>query len=409
MNLPDVSGLIDVYLLPGQGRAPGSITAFLHVLRFKSDLGETAEDPQPTDMALKLDGYNAQNRVFPSDDFRVSPPFPSSRTFTNFDLTFADQNPGGSVQGVTVENNNGNQVPATTSPSQEVFLNEFQVTVMRGRTTAVQFFFNDSMMVDNGGFFSLDRTAFIDQNRNPEINKIRGFFSDYLQFDISNVANRPSMPSPLQFPPQESHANMVFFSGDSYAIGDKDARGVNGSNGLFVYLTPSSFFEGFYRPQDPTTLVKSYELKQADPTDINLNPRLITALKGTYHNYTEYLSNLHPVEFILMPKSGDGSKQDIVIIKRTGDNITDMWFGTANYAVSGGATFKVYPIKNLYPASTAGEITGTLPSSDMIDASGSGIATTGANWWQNVRGGTYKFNTVPSGLTKTGDFLVFRK
>jgi hypothetical protein len=392
-----------VYLLPGQGRAPGSITAQIHVIRFLSNLGEVAEDPLPVDINLKLDGFNIQNRGFGTDDPQnPNPPFPPSRTFQTLDLTFTR---------FLVEDDFGNQNTFQAAPFQETFLDEGEFTAYRGRTTAMQFYINDSMMiVDNvNGSVGMDRAAFLAANRNPETGKMRGFLSDYLQFDISAVPNRPLMPSPLQFPPQESRAGKVFATGDSFAIGDKDPRGVNGSNGLFVYLTPSSFFEGFYRPQDPTTQVKSYELKQADPTVVGPELRLITALKGKYRDYTEVFSNLHDTEFILLPKSGDGPKQDCIVLKRAGGTINNMWFGTVDYSGSGSPTFRIYPIKNLYPASTAGEIRGTLPANDLVGANGQTVSIGSANYWRNVRYGSYKFNsTPPSGLTSTGDFVVFR-
>lgn len=400
---PSVPGFFDVYLLPGQGRAPGSITARIHVIRFISDLGEIAEDPLPIDINLKLDGFNIQNRGFNTDDLQnPGPPYPVSRTFDTLDLTFT---------GFQIEDDFGNQQDVPASPFQETFLDSGEFTAYRGRTTAMQFYMNDSMIdLSTQGPLtaSLNRALFLDANRNPETGKMRGFLSDYLQFDISAVPNRPTMPSPLQFPPQESRASKVFATGDSFAIGDKDPRGVNGSNGLFVYLTPSSFFEGFYRPQDATTQVKSYELKQADPTVVG-ELRLITALKGKYRDYTEVFTNLHDTEFILLPKSGDGPKQDAIVLKRSGGTIVNMWFGTVDFSGSGSPTFRIYPIKNLYPASTAGEIRGTLPANDLVGVGEQSVSIGTANYWRNVRYGTFKFDsTAPSGLTKTGDFVVFR-
>lgn len=392
----------------------------IHVLRFTSPLGESAEQESPTDIHLKLDGFNIQNRTFGSDGRAVGPPWPNSRNFTDFELQYGDfaptdngnpNTPDDDLQGFRIEDDFGgvNDVPAF--PFLEKFLDSGEFTTYRGRTTSVQFYINDAMIdVDPvTGYASLNRQAFLDANANPETGKMRGFLNDYLEFDISAVPNRPQMPAPLQFPPQESRASRVFFSGDGYAIGDKDARGVNGSNGLFVYLTPSSFFEGFYRVQDPTTNLKTFELKQADPTYIGPDIRLITALKGVYRTHTEVLSNLHDVEFILLPKSGDGPKQDVVVIKRNGGTIADMWFGTADFSGSGSPTFRIYPIRNLYPASTSGEIRGTFPANQLDGVGGGTVSSGTTNYWRDIRYGQYRFDsTIPSGLSKTGDFVVFR-
>ncbi|MEQ1933122.1 MAG: hypothetical protein ABL962_04490, partial [Fimbriimonadaceae bacterium] len=89
--------------------------------------------------------------------------------------------------------------------------------------------------------------------------------------------------------------------------------------------------------------------------------------------------------------------------------IVDMWFGTADFSPSAGPTFKVYPIKNLYPASVAGEIRGTLSRADLIGPLGAPVDTGAANWQRAVRGGKFKFNGTPSGIPKlAGDFTVFR-
>ncbi len=398
VNLPDVPGYIDVYLLPGQGRVPGSITAQIDVIRWLSALGEQAEAALAPDIFLKTDGENIQGRGINSDTGVPNPPYPDSKTFNTLQVT---------IPQFFVEDVVGNQnAVGGTSAS---FIDNCEVTAYRGRTVGVQLFMNDSMFTQVGNNMVWDTNAFLTQNSSLATGgKIRGFLSDYLTFDISGVPNKPTMPAGLQFSPESAQANRVWFSGDAYAIGDRNARAVSGSNGLFVFLTPSAYIEGFFRPMDATTRVKSYELKQASPQVIG-EIRLITALKGVYRDYSEVLSNLHDFEFILIPKSGDGLKQDIVILKRSAGAIVDMWFGTADFAPSAGPTFRVYPIKNLYPASTVGELRGTLPRADLIGVGGVPINPSAPNWQRAVRGGKFKFNGTPAGISKfSGDFTTLR-
>lgn len=415
VGLDDKPGYFDLYLLPGQGRAAGDMWANLHIFRLlQFGTNISAELDLPTDMKIQLNRFSIQNRGFNSEPSNAFGPYPNSKTYDTFDFGFGDNQPGGSIQGIEVEDDLGNINQVTVSPAQETMINEFEASAFRGRTSAFQLYINDSMIVfDTPNTAHLDVPAFLAANRSPETGKVRSFLADHLRFDISAIpqAKRPTMPAPLQFPPEESTARSVFFSGDCYAIGDLNPRGVNGSNGLFVFLPPGvNFFEGFYRPQDPTTLVKTYELKQADPSVIG-QIRLISALKGTYKDFHEGLTNLHSTEFILLPKTGDGPKQDCVVLSLNGQSIQDMWFGTVDYSGSGSPTFRIYPIKNLYPASTVGEIRGTLPVNNLEGRGGATVSNSGVSskWWQDVRYGQYKFNTsAPAGLTQTGDFVVYR-
>lgn len=391
-------GLIDVYLLPGQSRVPGSKVVDLDVMRF---IGGTrqAEEPLAGVIRLKLDAFNVQSRAINTDDGQSLGNRPSSITFTDLRMDFQQR----------FRENDAGTLVAFGSQFME-YTDDFQITTFPGRVTAVQLFMNDAMMEETtnaGGFvtgLNFNESAFVAANTNPETGKITGFLSDYVAFDISGLpaAARPTM---LSEGGAGRPASMLFMSGDSFALGEKDPRGVNGSQGVFEVLTKFGTFEGFFRPIDATTQRKTYELKQADPSVVP-DLRLITALKGIYREYSEVLAQMTDFEFITFPKSTDGSRQDIAIVQRAGNNITNMWFGTADYATR---TFRVYPVRNVQPASTANELRGSF--SNFRDKNGQLVAPSGANWWQSVRTGTYTFNVGTAGIPATnasGRFLVFR-
>ncbi len=399
-------GLIDAYFLPGQGRAPGSITAFLSEFRLQNGSGEEAEYPLSVSLAIRLDNYNVQSRPFSADSTFVPSPTETSRTFTDLRMTFQDRaRPG---LGFTRTADDG--VTEVPYPNEiHAMTNQFLVTAFRGRVTALQLRLHDAMMdlqtdaFGNVTDIDFNTAKFIAENTNAATGKVTGFLSDYVAFDISSVTDKPTLMAGTA---AGTPASTVFMSGDSYALSIKDAKGVNGSDGHFEVLTNFGTFEGFFRPAAPVTFLKTYELEQADPTYIGPPLRLITALKGTYRNVDDVVNNMKAFEFITFPKTGDGARQEIAILQRAGSTISKMWFGTADYATK---TFKVYPIKNLQPASVTGEIRGSFTS--FKDKNGNAIATTGTNWWRNIRQGNFRFNGTPAGIPAanlTGRFLVFR-
>jgi hypothetical protein len=392
-------GLIDVYLLPGQSRVPGSKVVDVDVMRFLSGQYQ-AENALAGVLRLKLDAFTVQSREINTDDGQSLGNRPASITFSELRMEFQQrfrENDSGTLVGF------GGQIME--------FPDTFQVTTFPGRVTAVQLFMNDAMMEETtnaSGFvtgLNFNESAFVAANTNPETGKITGFLSDYVAFDISGLpaAARPTM---LSEGGAGRPASRIFMSGDSFALSEKDPKGVNGSAGVFEVLTKFGTFEGFFRPVASGQIpLKTYELKQADPSVVP-DLRLITALKGIYRDHSEVLTGMTDFEFITFPKSTDASKQDIAIVQRAGTNITNMWFGTADYATR---SFRVYPIRNVQPASTANELRGTF--SNFRDKNGQLVAAGGADWWQSVRTGTYTFNVGTTGIPATntsGRFLVFR-
>ncbi len=396
-------GLVDVYLLPGQGRNPGDKTVSISLVRLLNGTasGDFSDNQSPIIMPMDL--FNVQ-----SVPINAGVQGPQAVSVNLTDLQFG-------LDWISREDDFGNQTRFNADGTGGAIrgstiniLGSLGVTAFPGRISALQLNMNGSMVDEtvngSGTVTRLDfnENTFTNANINPSTGKINSFLSDYMEFDISAVAGKPTLMSPSV---AGLPAQRVFISGDSYALSVKDPVNVNGSAGVFEVLTKFGTFEGFFRAASPTTQLKTYELKQADPSQVPAL-RLITALKGIYRDFTEVISNASNFEFITFPKTGDGTKQEIAIVSRTGSTISNMWFGTADFLTK---KFRVYPIKNVQPASTANEVTGTL--SGFANASNSLINTGGANWWQSVRYGNYSFDTAPAGVPadkRSGSFLVFR-
>jgi hypothetical protein len=382
VNIPNRPGKLDVYLLPGQGRGIPYFTADVGHIDFTDAQGfiTALENPVPPDLFLQLNGLNAQNR-------RVNAAVPApgststaanSRTFPSIALNFneflSDTGTGQVISPGFIES-----LPNTA------FITSFQ-----GRDSAVQIFLNDGMF-NFGATVTFDPVQYHAQNDNPTTGKLTGFLSDYLKFDISHITNKPQLvntPGPAQ---------CLMVSGDNFALSEKVPA--VGKTAGFEVLTPFGTFPGIFSNTDPTTGIKSYTLQQPDPTVFQFPPRMITALAGVYYDFTERVNVVDSTLMIAFPQTGDGAKQELVIVTSSGGVVSNLYFGTINYAAAGGPSFTAFPIGDIQPANTAGQITGTL--------GGLGVSTSVANWWQFVRSGTYTLKTG-SGVPASGHMIVYR-
>lgn len=394
VQIPNRPGLLDVYLLPGQGRANGSVTADIGNIVFIDSNGydTTLENALTSDIFLQLDGFNAQNRHVNASvpSIESGAPQVQSRIFTDMSLE---------IRGVQVIDDQGGS--KTYNGDTEDFGKILNITAFQGRTSAVQLLLNDGMInYNNNNSITLDRAAFIAANQNPATKKIQGFLSDYLMFDISHL---PDSAKPMLASPDVAGtvAQKVYVSGDNYSLSQ------GGSSGVFETLYPSETVEGSFFPLDPVVNLRTYRLQTFDPRYI-FPPRLITALAGTYYPYQERLVPQGSLLFATFPGTGDGSLQQLIIIQGSGGNITNMYFGNVNFASKPNPTFSAYPIKDIQPASTAGQLKGILPAGSLVDKNHSAVSTSAANYWQSVRGGTFQFTNGSGTLPVSGDFVVYR-
>jgi hypothetical protein len=377
-------GVIDVTFLTGQGRAPGSPTAVINRVFFQDQY-----NTNPFDQEFNVETRLQEARYLGLDQYTVQTipvdvPFPwnvTSRLFQTYTLEVAK---------LRVENGSGGFDEYTGTGGNPLVYEQFPcyVRAFRGRHSTLPVFLDDAMLYFDGFGVQFDRNLFEIINFDPNDNRINGFISDYVEFDISAMApaDRPQLSG-------GADAEKAFFSGDGQAIG---------AAGAFEVLIPSGFIEGTYTLTDPITNVASYTLVQLDPRDLT-NTAKITSLLGIWRPYTKVLSNVSSFEFIMFPNTRDDNFQDLVIIQRNGGGqITTMYYGLADYSVG---TFQAWPIRNIDDGSVANEITGTLSSY----LAGGGNPT---NDYTQIRYGQFAFDAspdLPASFPTTGRFLVFRR
>lgn len=412
-NLPTTAGLLYVYYITGQGRAQGDITANVATAQLNGPSG-TLLDPLPRPLNVQLNQYSMNSQV-------VDVPLSgiNSYTYNEFDLNVASlqiQAADGSL-GSPITGPNGTYFINPTNGGEQLVTGSSgafaaKVGIFPGRQTTLQVFLNDaSINLDpTAAFYQFNRNIFLANNTTPSNSNITGFLSDYVMFDITNVANRPHV-----FDTSGNNTGMatqVYFSGEDSRYGASLAT-PTGSNStpitLYVPNTTNGYFAGTIKgpnslPPPPTGVTPitqggTYTLRDPDPRDIT-GGSSVTSLQGIFRPYTTVFNNLGTFEVIAMPHTADDNNQDLVVLVRNAAGaITNMYYGVADLS---GLTFTVYPIANIETGDVSGAISGTL--SGLVDKNGASTSVPA-----NVRFGRYSFTgSLPTGFKTTGRFLVFR-
>ena len=397
---PNVNGVISTLFLPGGGRDIDNSTAVLKTIIFQDGTANPPQTNLAPEVNLRLDQYNPQqiNVQVPAKGL-------ASRVFgvltvNILRLIFDDGStavpPNEVFPDTTVDGPNSPTLTARVFP---------------GRTTTVPLYLSTLMFDVTATGVKLNRDLFRAYNVPAGQTTFSGVLSDCLSFDISNVATKPQFPAGSALPTEADH---VHFTGDfaALSIGGFNTGEVNGR---WSVIGNSSLVEGVCA--GPTTIpgvggdqlipFGTYYFRQADPRQTPDNPMApITAMTGTWHNYTDMLSSMGTFEFVTMPSSSDDNKQWAIIFVRDGaGNITNMYFGGMSLNGASGAdfgtnSFVVFPISQLGVAAPdpALALRGSFSNISLVN----GIP----------RSGTYKFDTnqvLPSGFFSTGRFLVYRR
>lgn len=391
-------GTIDVYYLTGAGRDIDGGTAILRRVYFNDGVSPSPETTL-SNLALPLSAY--QTQLVPVNvDFSTSGS--TKRTFQDFTLDLAQLNYTDSTSGSTTE-------LTTITNNPYTFSGVANINVFPGRRTGVPIYL-DQTMYSLGtdpttfatiGVFDPSRFLAVNVPSDTGVTKINGFFTDYVSFDISGMADadKPTMKT------TGTTAQRVFFTGDFYGLGDSTTDGnfealtTDASNSLSGKFMAPTILSG--KPVPGT-----YSLRQNDPSDITGTKKIISLL-GIWNEHTKVLSNMNDTAMISFPSASDGNIQDVVFVKQTVKTsasavtytVTKLMFGYIEFNFDTDVhNLYLFNIKDLPDGiGVSPVLTGTLKTPVTN-------AGTAALIPSQVRKGTY---TLSDG--STGTLYVYRK
>ncbi len=386
------AGTYVVDYMTGQGRAQNDLTAIVRREFITDDLG-TEETTLLSPISLLLKGFQHQ-----AARLDIKPLARDSRLFQAFNLDFID-----------FEVDNGSAQPSHLAPPSNLpFAVPARIRIFPGRTTSIPIFVDDSMFDASSGsvVFNSDQFNAVNLGTGTEI---KSFLSDYVAFDISSLplAARPLLTN-------GDPAGRIYFSGDAFALSEGGQYDSNGNvfspprdeRGLFEVLTQdvNAPIDGHFAPSQiitGTPTPGTYSLVTPDPTDLTGIAR-ITALQGTWYDFTKVLVSTQTFELITLPSSNDDKDDDVVAIVKTGNKITALYYGFADLEAG---TFDIFPVASIVNGTdTSGELTGSLTG--MV--TGNNVTTTVVH---QMRSGTFTFTggSRPASIPNTGRFLVYRR
>lgn len=381
-------GLVQITYNTGQGRGTGATTAVLRQFAIFDSFGQI-NPLLPPEMFLQLDGFTSQNVDLNASMGGFSTNL-NGRSFDTFRLN---------INSVIQD---GSTFSGTGGAPLFQFDFPMRARSLPGRTTSMQVFLNDAMIVPDGsGGLDFDQTEFETVNFDPTEDQIVGFLSDYIAFDISNVSDKPTMLD-------SSDADWVAFSGDSIAL----AKAPSTAPDAFEVLVPlgpdPGALEGLWQtaPSFPTNAPGTYTLRQIDPRSLPATSR-ITSLQGTWRPWlnTDEPSQspfVNPTEFvfIMFPQSQENGIVDLVCFTHSGGAVDEMYFGEANLNSN---TFSCWPISQVDDGDASNEVAGTLGSYVYRSGIGSPVPA-------DIRSGNFNFTSGsrPGSFPATGRFIVYR-
>lgn len=435
VKLPNVPGQVSFSYITGAGRAPGDMTAVISRTALTDGFGnvETILNPE---RFLLLNGYTHQIIDLPT-------PTTSSRFFDSYTLE---------VRQIRVDNGTGNPDIYPSGTSNPLVQRSFpaSIRVLPGRTTGVTVRLDDTMFdlfqQNVEDIFQVDIFEAANLTDNPVQGQdtINGVLSDYVMFDISAMASgdRPQLSG-------GAAAAKVYFSGDFVAVSQ------SGNSGVFEVLTPLGFINGSFGPVidlpspggEDRPPFGTYTLLQPDPRDDDPSDddfpgpdvHQITNTQGTYYNLADVVGNMSSFELITFPRSQERyvfdaqvgglvfrelSVQDCILIRRSGNTVTNMYFGEIDFGQTSSDTpfIRAYPIGQVDDGDAHNEIEGSV--SNFKDFNGVTINLSGlddaarASAIQKICSGQFTLQSgtdviyggpLPGDFPTSGRFLVFRR
>ncbi|MBL8068743.1 MAG: hypothetical protein JNM28_09860 [Armatimonadetes bacterium] len=376
VNMPSDQADVRVAYLSGQGRrVPGSLYCQASQIRLR--LGST--DIIPTEFSGSTDGVNLQLDGYTTNKFGFAQSLNGSSgkdyQVLSMNITkMLEEQPDGTLNLLF---NGSFGIP-------DVPVN---VPVRPGRQTTVQVYLNNAALGFDNLFLSptFDQAQFDLENGLTGSNRIDGFLSDMVSFDISNVASRPNMSS-------GGTADKFMLTGDSMGIGRQ-----SGFDGSFDLFSPNFVESGVLT--NPVILPDgtapgTYNVLEPNPAVIPPAIVRIVALQGTWRNVTDVVNNLGDSGILIFPTTRAGQPDMAVAYVRSGGVITGLWFGDATITSSGGSV-------NLWPVDQAGIDAGSRTGG--FTGTFSNLTKVGSK----VIDGDFSLTGAPAALPATGTFAVY--
>lgn len=360
---------VSVVYLSGQDRKSrgiGSQIADIQTVQLQNgpaDFVPGSEQVTPSTLSVQLDGYTVNQR-----DISIPMAGVAEKSYTEYPFIIDQLREVTDASGNTILRSSAGTYAYETPDPFDV-----RVKVFPGRQTALQVRLDDQTVKWVAGQNVLfDEDRFTNLNYDPISKSIKGYLSDYLSFDISamSAADRPNIDA------TGNPAERIYFSGDGIAI----SEGM-GTGSVFELLDPVSIKSGTVRLGSTIAGKKAANTYKLDETDPGLN--LLTALVGTWKEYSDIVTPTDTVSMISLPNSEEDTRETLVLFRRnTAGKITAMWHGYVDYSTTNTSTgiFRLFPIKTLASGQTTGEevagtVSGIVRSNSVVkradwDASG---------------------------------------
>lgn len=376
VNLPSTSAEVRISFLSGQGRRlPGSLSAQLRVIRLRiggTDIIPSLFNGTTDGVNVQLDGFTTNKYGFTQD---LGAAGSKNYQFLSFDITkmYEEQFDGSYTE-----------LFSGSFPIENLPVN---MPLIPGRQSTINVYLNNAAVGFSNIFNepSFDLNEFNLENALTGSNRIEGFLSDMVAFDISAVGTRPNMDS-------GGAADKFMISGDSMGI----ARSA-GFDGSFDLFSPNFVESGV--TTNPVQLPDgvapgTYNVLEPDPSVIPPAIVRITALQGTWRDVNSVITNLGTTGMIVFPTTRVGEEDMAIAYVRTGSQVTGMWFGKATITANGGTT-TMWPIDQITVAegSRTGGFTGTFSNLTKVG----GV----------TKDGDFTLTGAPAELGSTGVFAVY--
>lgn len=371
-NLP-TNGVVQVTYLTGTNRGVGSQVAVFDDIELQNGTDDRipqSNDTQLGELKVVLDEYKAYSVYIPVRFDNVSV---SSREFTEYPFRVKK------LQEILGDGTSAD-LPAASDPAVEALAPfDVQVTTIPGRYTAIQMLLNDNMLsYSDADGITFDEDQFTAANYDPRVNALRGFFSDFLAFDVSGLsgAQRPNMST-------GSSADTVYFSGDAIAV----SRGSD-SNSTFELLDPVAIKSGVIATGPNIGGDKAnntYTLFDRDPSDVQQ-----AALTGVWKDFKSVVTPNGDLVAIALPSASDTSVFQMVVYTVGADGrVSALWEGRIDMTLDGSdstGTFSLWPVNTIDDAvpnnteKVSGKISGAVLKNGALMKANWDVTSSTATW-----------------------------